>query len=95
MKRGPKLIPVSFGDGWGRLAELDARGAVLSTQWRLAVGDGLELTFEAAGERFEAFAARVERCEKDEDGHLLAELRWTDEVHRRRLARALADLLSR
>jgi hypothetical protein len=83
------------GEAWGRLVELYGSGALLSTQARLFAGDRLAVSFEAAGEAFEEFSCRVLRCEKDEDGFHLAELLWTDEVHRKRLARALADLLSR
>lgn len=99
MRSGPRLVPAELrtaqGEAWGRLVELYASGAVLSTQAKLLAGDSVTLSFEAAGEAFAEFRCRVLRCEKDEDGFTLAELLWTDEVHRKRLARALADLLSR
>lgn len=83
------------GESWGRLIELHAAGAMLCTQAKLIAGDSVTVSFEAAGEAFDELRCRVLRCERDEDGFSLAELMWTDEVHRKRLARALADLLSR
>jgi hypothetical protein len=47
------------------------------------------------GERFDEVRARVSHAEDDADGHRLAELRFLDEVQRRRLAKALTDVLSR
>lgn len=86
---------VAREDGWGRLLELRASSAKLSTQTPLDRGESLRLDFEVNGERFPDLRARVECVERDEDGFLRADLRFEDEVEKRRLARTLADLLSR
>ena len=103
MRRTPAPLPVLLRfspaaarqDGWGRLVSLTSGGAELSTAVRLVVGETLFLSFELAGDRFEAVLARVAHAEDDADGHRLAELRFTDEAERRRLAKALTDLLAR
>jgi hypothetical protein len=103
MRRSAAMLPVLLRfapaaarlDGWGRLVRLTSGGAELSTATRLVVGEDLLLSFELAGDRFEEIRARVAHAEDDADGHRLAELRFTDEVQRRRLARALTDLLAR
>ncbi|HXT00712.1 MAG TPA: hypothetical protein VN915_08570 [Elusimicrobiota bacterium] len=82
-------------DGWGRLVKLTSGGAELSTATRLVAGESLFLSFELAGDRFEGLLARVAHAEDDADGHRLAELRFADELDRRRLAQALTDVLSR
>ena len=102
MKRAPFFIPALLRfpgaaarlDGWGRLLQLTAGGAELSTATRLAKGEDVCLEFELGGERLSA-AARVLHAGRDDDGHCLAELRWTGMLDRRRLARALIDALSR
>jgi hypothetical protein len=82
-------------DGWGRLVRLTSGGAELSTAARLVVGETLLLGFELGADRFEGVRATVAHAEDDGDGHRLAELRFLDEVQRRRLARSLTDALSR
>ena len=94
MRRSAAYLPVllTFApsaarqDGWGRLVKLTSGGAELSTATRLVAGEVLLLSFELAGDRFEGVRARVAHAEDDADGHRLAELRFTDEVERRRLA---------
>lgn len=101
--RAPVLIPAAFSfpgdaarqDGWGRLLELSPGRALLSTGTPLARGETLLLDFELAGESFRACASRVEHVEPDADGHRLAELRWTDELERRRLSLALLEALAK
>ena len=103
MRRAAAFLPVLLRfepaaarqDGWGRLVSLTSGGAELSTATRLVVGEGVLLTFELAGDRFEGVRARVAHAEYDADGHRLAELLFTDEVERRRLAKSLTDVLSR
>lgn len=103
MRRAASLLPVllRFGpesarlDGWGRLVTLTSGGAELSTATRLVVGEAVLLFFELAGDRFEGVRARVAHAEDDSEGHRLAELRFIDEVERRRLAKALTDILAR
>ena len=103
MRRAAAFLPVLLRfageaarqDGWGRLVALTSGGAELSTAARLVVGEVVLLSFELAGDRFEGVRARVAHAEDDADGHRLAELRFTDEVERRRLAKALTDVLSR
>ena len=102
MRRAPFYVPALLRfpgssarqDGWGRLISLSAGGAELSTAAPLARGEAVSVHFELGGERLRA-AALVHHCELDADGHRLAELRWADEVERRRLARLLVDVLAR
>ena len=98
MPSAPKLVPVALdlptGEAWGRLLELHASGASACLQAPVSSGDSIVASFEAGGESFE-MTGRVLRRERDQDGYVLAELLWTDEVVKRRLARVLADLLSR
>ncbi len=101
--RAPSLIPVlvrfpggaARADAWGRLTSLSAGGAVLSTAARLTRGEELALAFELGGEEFAGLPARVSHVERDADGHILAELRFADELERRRLSKTLLDVLSR
>jgi hypothetical protein len=103
VKRAGTFLPVLLTfpaeaarqDAWGRLTRLTSGGAELSTGARLVRDEGVFLTFELGGERFDAVRARVAHAEDDADGHRLAELRFLDEVERRRLAKALTDVLSR
>lgn len=103
MRRAAALIPVLLRfppqtarqDSWGRLLTLTAGGAELSTEVRLVHGEGVLLSFELAGESFSDVRAWVSRAEDDADGHRLADLRFTDQVQRRRLAKALVDVLAR
>ncbi len=103
MRRAASPIPVLLRfepdaarlDGWGRLVSLTSGGAELSTATRLVSGEGVLLSFELGGEHFEGVRARVSHAEDDADGRRLAELRFFDEVQRRRLAKALTDVLSR
>lgn len=82
-------------DAWGRLVALTSGGAVLSTGACLRRGEDVLVSFELGGDRFESLSARVAHAEDDADGHVLAELRWRDEAERRRLAKALTDVLAR
>lgn len=103
MTRTPALLPVLLRfppesarqDAWGRLTRLTAGGAELSTAVRLAKAEALLLSFELDGEDFADVRARVEHAQDDADGRRLAELRFVDEVQRRRLAKVLTDVLSR
>lgn len=102
MKRAPFFVPARLlfpgsaarEDGWGRLLQITAGGAELSTGTRLVKGADVSVEFELGGERL-VVPARVSHAEADDDGHSLAELRWTDMVSRRRLARVLLDVLAR
>lgn len=82
-------------DAWGRLTRLTAGGAELATAVRLVRDEGVLLSFELGGERFEEVRARVAHAEDDADGRRLVELLFRDEVQRRSLAKALIDVLSR
>lgn len=101
--RAPSLIPVlvrfpggaARQDAWGRLLTLTAGGASLSTAAPLTKGEELTLSFELGGEQFRAVPAQVSFVEPDVDGQTLAELRFTDELERRRLSTVLLDVLSR
>lgn len=103
MKKAGVYIPVLLRfppesarqDAWGRLTRLTAGGAELTTAVRLVRDEGVLLSFELGGERFEEVRARVAHAEDDADGHRLAELLFRDEVQRRTLAKALIDVLSR
>lgn len=101
--RAPSLIPVlvrfpggaARQDTWGRLLDLTAGGAVLSTAAPLKAGEGLTLAFDLPGGDSHAMTARVSHVEQDVDGQTLADLRFSDELERRRLSKALLDILSR
>lgn len=102
MTRTPAPLPVLLRfppssarvEAWGKLLRLTAGGADLTTAVRLVTGEGVLLSFELGGEAFEDLRARVTHAE-DDDGHRLAELRFVDEVQRRRVAKALTEVLSR
>lgn len=81
--------------GWGRLLELSASTAVLSTNLPLSRLERVLLSFELGGERFESLACSVSFKESDEDGYTRAELSFADEPEKRRLARLLLDVLAR
>ena len=103
MRSSPKLIPVLISfpeaaarqDGWGRLVDLSGSGAHLSALLELRRAETVTLSFEVGGEPFHAVSARVTFVEADHDGYSLAELRFTDEVEKRRLARTILETLSR
>lgn len=100
--RAPFLVPALLRfpgssarqDAWGRLLKITAGGAELSTSAKLAKGEFVVLDFELGGERLQ-IRSRVHHAYDDDDGARVAELRWADMVERRRLARALLDVLSR
>lgn len=102
MTRAPFLVPALLRfpgsaarqDSWGRLLKLTAGGAELSTPAVLAKADAVLVQFELGGERL-TLRARVHHARDDDDGQRQAELRWVDMKERRRLARALLDVLSR
>ncbi len=102
IRRAAFLVPVLLRfpgasarqDAWGRLVKVTAGGAVLSTGARLAKAEVVRLDFELGGERL-SVPARVHHAGADDDGQCLAELVWNDEVERRRLARALVEVLSK
>lgn len=102
MTRAPRLVPALLRfpgsaarqDSWGRLLKLTAGGAELSTPARLTKGETVLVQFELGGERL-LLRARVHHARDDDDGHRAAELAWIDIAERRRLARALLDVLSR
>lgn len=103
MKRAAAYVPVLLSfppasarqDAWGRLTRLTSGGAELSTAVRLVRDEGVRLSFELGGDRFEEIRARVADAVDDADGHRLVELVFADEVQRRALAKALVDVLSR
>lgn len=82
-------------DCWGRLEKLSGTDALLSTRARLARGDRVLLDFELGPGSFEGVPGEVHEVEFDLDRYCSAEIRFTDEVCKRRLATALLDLLSR
>ncbi len=102
MKQAPFLVPALLRfpgssarqDSWGRLLEITGGGCELSTAARLTKGETVLVQFELGGDRL-LLRARVHHAYDDDDGGRVAELRWSDMVERRRLARALLDVLSR
>ena len=82
-------------EAWGRLTRLTSGGAELSTAVRLVRDEGVLLSFDLGGDRFEDVRARVVHAEDDVDGHRLVELVFADEVQRRTLAKALVNVLAR
>ncbi|MFI5344831.1 MAG: hypothetical protein ACHQ51_00505 [Elusimicrobiota bacterium] len=103
MKRAAVFVPVLLRfapasarqDSWGRLTRLTSGGAELSTATRLVRDEGVLLSFELGGVRFDEIRARVAHAEDDVDGHRLAELVFLDEVQRRMVAKALVEVLAR
>lgn len=101
--RVPSAVPaaIAFGEGsgrapaWGRFTELAATGAWLATRAPLSRGESLALDFELAGEPYAGVLARVAWTESDADGWTVAALDFTDHALRRRLGRALVELMSR
>ena len=102
MKQAPFLVPALLRfpgssarqDSWGRLLKITVGGGELSTAARLTKGETILVQFELGGERL-LVRARVHHAYDVDDGGRVAELRWTDMVERRRLARALLDVLSK
>jgi hypothetical protein len=100
--RAPFLVPALLRfpgssarqDAWGRLLKITAGGTELSTAARLAKGESVLVQFELGGERL-LIRARVRHVRDDDDGQRAAELQWDDMVERRRLARALLDVLAK
>lgn len=82
-------------DAWGWLSELAASGARLLSAAELRRDELVLVTFELAGEPFEKLSSRVRWISRDEDGYWDAELLFTDEITRRRLARRLLEVLAR
>lgn len=98
-RRSALALPVALrregGEAWGHLVSVTAGGARLVTLTELSRGEGLWASFELAGERFKDLAAVVDDARPDAEGYCAADLRWTDPVERRRLAKALLDALAR
>ncbi|MEK7232497.1 MAG: PilZ domain-containing protein [Elusimicrobiota bacterium] len=100
--QAPFLVPVLLRfpgssarqDSWGRLLKITAGGGEISTAARLAKGEIVFLQFDLGGERMR-MTARVYFAYDDADGRRVAAVRWNDMVERRRLARALVDVLAR
>ena len=103
MTESSRRVPVMFSfddesaraDSWGRFTELSATMATLSARCELRLKDRLVLSFEVGGRTFSELACVATWVETDKDGYTSAELRFTDEVVKRRLAAALLDILSR
>lgn len=81
-------------DSWGRLLKVTAGGARLVTGSRLSKGETVLVGFELGGESL-LIPGRVHDAFPDDDGQTAAELRWSDLVERKRLARVLLDVLAR
>ncbi|MFA6030231.1 MAG: hypothetical protein WC969_10280 [Elusimicrobiota bacterium] len=102
MTSSPRHVPLSFVfpesdgrmEGWGRFVELHAKGGRVATLTRLAKGDVVRLSFEAASEKAELSRADVLKVFRDLDGYFVAELRFLDEGLQARLAKALVALLA-
>ena len=99
--RAPLPVRIAFApeaarsEAWGRLESLHPRRAVLRARTELAEGAGVLLSFELGDEPFLEFPGRVAAVDLDIDGYTRAEVELKDEVFIRRLARTLADVLSR
>ena len=102
MTRTPAPVPALLrfppssarSEAWGKLLRLTASEADLTTAVRLVRDEGVLLSFELGGESFEDLKARVTHAVVD-DGQRLVELRFVDEVQRRRVAKDLTEALSR
>jgi len=87
--------PLAREDGWGRFVELAASAAVVCSQAPMKTGEKVLLCFEVHGESFRDLRASVEHSVSDDDGFCRAEVRFADEVEKRRLARVLTDVIAR
>ncbi|OGR82625.1 MAG: hypothetical protein A3J74_06615 [Elusimicrobia bacterium RIFCSPHIGHO2_02_FULL_57_9] len=87
--------PAGRLDAWGRFMELFASGGKVASLALLERGEKLALSFEVGDEAFKALSAEIIDARQDADGYYWAELRFLDEVEKRRLSRALLDILSR
>jgi len=98
--RAPARLPVKLRcaaeeRGWGRLESLTPSRARLVTLCEIHRHETIELSFELFGERVEDAAARVDYRSRDEDGFWTADVDFLDPLLKRRLAKTLADVLSR
>ncbi len=82
-------------DAWGRLDEISALGGRLRALAPLGKGARIKISFELFGDKFEGLPCRTLECAKNADGYFEARLAFIDELHKRRLAKLLADVLSR
>ncbi|MBI5211693.1 MAG: hypothetical protein HY927_17120 [Elusimicrobia bacterium] len=102
MRRSPNPVPavLSFPeeaarrDCWGKLAELAPSGAKLSTRFVIERGALLFVSLRLGHEDFERIAASVTKVATDREGYRVADLAFTDEIQKRRLAKALLDILA-
>lgn len=81
-------------DSWGRLLALAGTEAGLETRARLEKGEKVFLSFELPGDSFPGLPARVFDVGKDRDGYVRARVEFLDEVHKKKLARAISRLLA-
>ena len=100
MIKDSRLIPALIAfpetearqEAWGRLLEISPVNARLLTRATLTRQTQIFLGFDVADEPFKAVPARVAYVETDADGYSVAELDFTDEPVKRRLAKLLLEL---
>ena len=84
MNRNNDLIPVIIKTSldlpplWGRLIRLSPDNADLASQFELASGRVLALSFELGGKNFEDIRARINRALRDRDGYFNYSLTFLD-----------------
>lgn len=102
MRRSPKPVPAMLSfpeeearhDCWGKLTELAPSGAKLSTRFVVERGARLFVSLRLGHEDFERIAASVAKVAVDREGYRVADLSFTDAIQKRRLAKALLDILA-
>ncbi len=101
MRRAPRDVPVliAFAESsleitWGRFDALSAVGARVLTRAEVRRKDELFLSFEVGGDAYQEVPAEAVYVETDCDGYRLLDLRFKDEVAKRRLAKTLLTLLT-
>lgn len=97
MNRNSDFIPVTITASidlpsfWGRFARLSPDDADLSSQFRLAQGGELSLSFELAGRDFGEIRARIVRALRDRDGYYAYFLVFSDPAQSEALRSALIE----
>ncbi len=101
MNRAPRDVPVliafaesSLEPSWGRFDALSAVGARVLTRAEVRRRDELFLSFQVGGDSYQEIPAETLYVETDSDGYRLLDLKFRDEVAKRRLAKTLLDILA-
>ena len=97
MNRNNEFIPVIITTSldlpplWGRLVRLSPDDADLASQFELASGRVLALSFELGGKGYEDIRARIGRALRDRDGYFNYSLTFLDPAQSAALRSAMID----